>query len=86
MDYLANRGHPREIYQLAMEELMERNFVTGLESNLSVTEDGRLFRNQVEEETEHYFFVPWKSLTYQEKTILAGLLHRLKEGLLSQGS
>ena len=84
--HLAPRGHPREVYQLALEELSERKFVTGREGALSVTVDGRIFRNQVEEDTERFFFGPWKGLSYQEKTILSGLLIRLKEGLLSQVS
>jgi hypothetical protein len=85
-NHLADRGHPREIYQLALAELVERNFVTGTESDLSVTEDGRLFRNQVEEDTERFFFVPWRSLSYLEKTMMSGLLIRLRDGLLSQVS
>jgi hypothetical protein len=80
---LARRGHPSEIYRLALEELKEHNFVAGAEGDLSVTEDGRLFRNQVEENTEHYFFVPWKCLSNQEKSILAGLLLRVFDGNLA---
>jgi hypothetical protein len=83
-EHLTHRGHPGEIYRLALEELMERNYVARVDDDLSVTEDGRLFRNEVEEGTERYFFVPWKSLSSKEKTILAGLLLRLREGLLSQ--
>jgi hypothetical protein len=85
-EHLAHRGHPGEIYQLALEELKERNFVARVDEDLSLTEDGRLFRNEVEEDTERYFFIPWKRLSYKEKTILAGLLLRLKEGLLSRGT
>jgi hypothetical protein len=83
-ELLDQRGHPREVYQLALKELFERNFVAGKESRLSVTEGGRLFRNQIEEETERYFLIPWKSLSVQEKTVMTGLLYRLREGLHSQ--
>lgn len=81
VEKLAHRGHPLETYKRAVNELRERDFVDGPASDLEVTESGRLFRNEVEEDTQHFFFTPWKTLNYREKTDLAGLLIRLKQGL-----
>jgi hypothetical protein len=78
---MVNRGYERETYQWAVNELRERNFLRGLDTALMVTESGRLFRNEVEEETNRFFFAPWDCLDYLEKTDMAGLLIRLKNGL-----
>jgi hypothetical protein len=78
---LANHGHPCTTYERAIAELRERNFVEGPDSSLRVTNGGRIFRNEVEEDTHRFFFAPWMILSNKEKTDFAGLLIRLKQGL-----
>jgi hypothetical protein len=80
---LANHGHPCATYERAIAELRDRNFVEGPDSSLQVTNGGRIFRNEVEEDTHRFFFAPWKVLSFKEKTDFAGLLIRLKQGLQS---
>jgi hypothetical protein len=78
---LANHGHPCATYERAIAELRERNFVRGPDSSLRVTNGGRIFRNEVEEDTHRFFFTPWRILSFKEKTDFSGLLIRLKQGL-----
>jgi len=77
---LAHRGHPRQVYAGALAELRERGFVAGPDSAPQVTEAGQTFRDQVEADTDRYFFAPWTCLDEAEKAELAGLLTRLRDG------
>jgi hypothetical protein len=78
---LAHRGHQRQIYSQALAELRKRGFIEGPDSAPQVTEAGRAFRNQVEADTDRYFFAPWACLDDAEKAELADLLTRLRDGL-----
>jgi hypothetical protein len=81
---LAYRGHPCQTYERVILELRERKFVEGSNSSLMVTSAGRIFRNEVEEDTHRFFFTPWKILSLEEKTDLGGLLVRLKQDLQTE--
>ena len=78
---LAHRGHPRQVYSQALAELRERGFIEGPDSAPQVTEAGRAFREQVEADTDRYFFAPWACLDDAGKAELADLLTRLRDGL-----
>jgi hypothetical protein len=78
---LAHRGHPRQVYAQALAKLRESGFIEGPDSAPQVTEAGRAFRDQVEADTDRYFFAPWACLDDAEKTQLANLLTRLRDGL-----
>ncbi len=76
---LAYRSHPRQVYAGALAELRERGFVAGPDGAPQVTEAGQTFRDQVEADTDRYFFAPWTCLDDAEKAELAGLLTRLRD-------
>lgn len=78
---LSYRGHPRVVYERAFEELWERGFIFGDEDEPRLTEEGRLFRNQVEFDTDRYFYEPWNCLSEKEKFDLGGLLIRTRDAL-----
>jgi hypothetical protein len=87
VEKLDHRGHTKEVYEDAVQELVKRDFVsTSSAELLTLTQAGRLFRNQVEADTERFFFACWKAFGYREKTELAGLLIRLKDGLMHEVS
>jgi len=78
---LAHRGHPPQVYAQALAELREREFIAGPDQSPSVTAAGQRFRDEIEEQTNRYFFGPWASLNEGEKAALADLLTRLRDGL-----
>jgi hypothetical protein len=78
---LAHRGHPRQMYAQALVELRERGLIEGPDSAPQVTGAGQPFRDQVEADTDRYFFAPWTCLDDAEKAELADLLTRLRDGL-----
>jgi hypothetical protein len=78
---LAHRGHPPQVYAEALAELRARGFIEGPEGTPHVTEAGRVFRDQVEADTDRYFFASWSDLDDAEKAELADLLTRLRDGL-----
>jgi hypothetical protein len=86
VEKLDHRGHPREVYAQAVQELGERELIAASKGELMVTEGGRLFRNQLEADSDRFFFACWKELAYREKTELAGLLIRLKDRLMREVS
>jgi len=78
---LAHRGHPPQVYAEALAELRARGFIEGPEGTPHMTEAGRAFRDQVEADTDRYFFAPWSGLDDAEKAELADSLTRLRDGL-----
>jgi len=78
---LAPRGHPRQVYAQALAELRQRGFITGPDETPRLTEAGRAFRDQVEADTDRYFFAPWACLDADGKEELVSLLIRLRDGL-----
>ena len=80
-EQLAHRGHPRQVYAQALAELRERGLIEGPDGAPHVTEAGQSFRDQVEADTDRYFFAPWTCLDDAEKAELTDLLTRLRDGL-----
>lgn len=81
IERLSFRGHPKKVYVNAVDELIARGFVSGNRKLLRLTDEGKLFRDQVEATTDQYFYLPWSCLTRSEKEDISGLLNRLCNGL-----
>lgn len=80
-EQLTHRGHPRQVYAEALGQLREREFVEGPDTAPRLTEAGQRFRDQVEADTDRYFFAPWGCLDDAKRAELANLLTRLRDGL-----
>jgi hypothetical protein len=78
---LARRGHAPQVYSRALEDLRERRFIEGPDSAPRVTPAGRYFREGVEDETDRYFFTPWKVLEEEHRQSLGESLARLRDEL-----
>lgn len=81
LEKLVHRGHPSQVYANALDELRIRGLVEGTEHTLRLTQEGQRFRDQVEADTDRYFFGPWSILQETDKARLADLLTRLRDGL-----
>lgn len=65
----------------ALAKLRARGFIDGPDAALRVTDAGRTFRDEVEDETDRHFFAPWTCLSDAEKVEMAELLTQLRDGL-----
>ncbi len=82
-DQLAARGFERHDYQAALRELRQRKWVVGKDQAIRMTEAGLSYREQVEKDTDRYFFQPWQKLEPSERVELACLLSSLRTGLMA---
>lgn len=80
------RGHPRQVYAAALVELRRRGFLEGPDPGPRLTESGKSFRDNIEQDTERYFFAVWSCLIDAEKDELADLATHLRDGLNANGS
>jgi hypothetical protein len=78
---LAHRGHPCQVYVTVLSELRERGLITGPDQSPWLTGTGRVYRNEIETDTERFFYTPWSSLEKSERNELYGLLTRMRDGL-----
>ena len=81
MGKLSFRGHSKRVYIDALAELRARSYISGVLSVLRITEDGKLFRDQVEAKTDQYFFSPWSYMTQSEKDWMADKFNFIAEEL-----
>lgn len=81
VEKVSHRGYARQVYADGIAELRSRNYVSGVNSALRVTHEGRRFRQRVEDDTNRYFFAPWTCLIDQEKNALVGILIRLRDNM-----
>lgn len=85
---LAYRGHLCDVYNIVLRELRSLGFVDGPDHDLRLTSAGRMYRSNIEELTDRYFFEPWRVLRKPEKEELYNLLQQLHaaiaEGVLRQ--
>jgi hypothetical protein len=81
---LAGRGFELHDYQREVDTLRQRGWVEGVDSALVLTAIGKVFRDQVEQDTDLYFFAPWDCLEAAEKTELSCLLAALREELIDK--
>ena len=73
-DRLAQRGHSCDVYAGIVDDLRALEYIKGSTDDLWITPTGRLVRNQIEDDTDNYFFTPWKVLQDDEKTSFLRLL------------
>jgi len=78
---LERRGHPCQVYNTVLGELREHGFTTGPDQAPWVTGTGRVFRNEIEEDTDRFFYAPWSVLNTEEKMELLDLATRMRDGL-----
>ncbi|MDO9129213.1 MAG: hypothetical protein Q7U34_05035, partial [Anaerolineales bacterium] len=83
---LQRRGHPRQVYAAALAELRRRGFIEGPDPGSRLTRAGKSFRDNIEQDTDRYFFAAWSCLDEAEKDELADLVTRLRDGLIANGS
>jgi hypothetical protein len=76
-DKLVFRGHADKMYLDALAELRSHDYISGFQNVLRVTEEGKLFRDRVEANTDHYFYTPWSCLNTDEKNQMAEILNRI---------
>ena len=81
--HLERRGHSCHVYQDGFEELRRHGYLQGPEHAPWLTGAGRVFRNQVEDDTNGYFFASWVCLGEKDRKALVDLLTDLKIGLSS---
>ncbi len=75
------RGYSREAYAAAIQELIDRGWVTGSPAGYVVTDEGRGVREEALATRDAYFYRPWDCLSADELTELRGLLERTCEAL-----
>lgn len=80
-DRLAHRGFELHDYQAAVTDLRQRALVEGSDPDLQMTAKGKVFRDQIEQDTNHYFFASWDCLSFTEKSEVACLLTVLRNKL-----
>lgn len=78
---LERRGHTREDYEEALNDLAQRSLVKEESGVYQVTQPGQELRQQAEEKTDSFFYAPWASPTGSELEEMRGLLERLRNGL-----
>jgi hypothetical protein len=77
----ARRGFAREDYAAAVQELMARGWITEDADGYSVTDSGRVLRQEGETRTNGYFYGPWGRLSEAEVSELRDLLIRFRTAL-----
>ncbi len=78
---LEARGHPCVVYQTSIAELRNHGYVNGPDHAPWLTGSGRVFRNQVEDETNRLFFRPWNCLNQEDRNTMFELLSRMRDSL-----
>jgi hypothetical protein len=78
---LARRGHTREDYAQALADLSARGLVTQNADRYQVTKRGQALRQKAEDQTDRYFYKPWRVLPAAETDDLCTLLKRLRARL-----
>lgn len=75
---LSRRGHNREVYSRALDQLRRLTLIVGSNRSFRLTPSGQVFRDQIERDTDEYFFKSWSCLEAEERVELADLLERLQ--------
>lgn len=79
-EILAHRGFSADDYQASVDELIERGWVQVDENAIvHLTDRGTLLRQEAEDLTDQYFYVPWSVLSAAEISDLRDLLTRLRD-------
>ena len=78
---LAFRGHSTQTYRHVLLDLRDLGLITGPDQAPWVTGKGRVVRNEIEADTDRFFFAPWTCLTGDEKLETLDLVSRMRDGL-----
>jgi hypothetical protein len=78
---LKHRGHRPAVYEAAVDELRLRDLVHGPDIALHLTPEGYVFRDNIEQQTDDYFFAPWTCLSDADEAMMLDLLTELRDGL-----
>ena len=78
---LAFRGYADQVYEKALEELHDLDYLQGTRGYLVLSPEGTAFREQIEKDTERYFFTPWACLSKQDRSVMGRYLLDMVEGL-----
>jgi hypothetical protein len=78
---LERRGHARDGYAEALNDLLLRSLVTEEAGSYAATKKGQKLRQNAEALTDRYFYAPWKRLKPAEVNEVHALLARLRDGL-----
>lgn len=82
-DALAFRGYEANDYEVALQAAKEIGWLEEADNpgTFRVTQKGKELREQVETQTDEYFYAPWSALTQEELDELYDLLAKLRERL-----
>jgi len=81
---LEARGHSCQVYQAGIDDLRKRGYVNGPDHAPWLTGSGRVYRNQVEDETNRLFFRPWSCLSQDNRQEMITLLIHMRDGLTTE--
>lgn len=76
-EQLARRGHQQSIYVAALEELLQRGWITQDGDMYRLTATGQDIRDTAEQQTNKYFYRPWSIPEPEEMVELLSLLEQL---------
>lgn len=77
------RGYEVNDYEIALQAAKEIGWLeeTGEAGSFRITQKGKDLREQVEVQTDEYFYRPWSALTQEELDELYELLVKLRDGM-----
>jgi DNA-binding MarR family transcriptional regulator len=78
---LERRGHSRDVYAQALDDLIRRGWISEEADKYRVTQKGQVLRQEAEDKTDRYFYAPWACLSKHESEELRDLLTQLRDGL-----
>lgn len=79
VEKLPYRSYTVEEYQEALDKLMGLGWSEAGDKGYHLTESGKKIRDQAEQDTNDYYFMPWKVLSEDELGTLKELLTELKD-------
>jgi hypothetical protein len=78
---LAFRGYADQVYEKALDELDKLNYIQGSKGELVLSPEGTAFREQIEQDTDRYFFTPWSCLSNKDRIAMGQYLLEMIEDL-----
>lgn len=78
---LEGRRHSREVYSMALSELVTRGWLRETEDGFEVTDQGAQLRQAAEDATDAAFYAPWQCQSAEDSPNLWRLLTRLGDSL-----
>ncbi|NIS81763.1 MAG: hypothetical protein GTO14_16495 [Anaerolineales bacterium] len=78
---LEARGQTKESLSVALEDLVDRGWISTKNGGYTVTEQGSTLRQEAEEATDRFYYDPWSALKKSERAEMEALLVKFKEAL-----